>query len=632
MLSKPARLLFGLTLPLFFYACGSPPPSSPTASTPLAGTPPGPYADGRDHSWVSTPAEASKLLSSLQSGAGSLGLSAQSVSLTLSASSGWGPIELNTSNGEQAAGDGRPITLNGKVYSSGLGVHADSEIRIQATGLETPSCTRFRADIGVDDEVGALGSVVFQVFANGRKVYDSGVMTGSTATKSIDVAVGNKNDLRFVVTNGGDNFYYDHADWADARLDCSAPQAPAGALDPSFGMGGQLASGGVASALEQDGSLLLLSNVNLTPTGYGNTQLRRILSNGATKDVVTDFGGADEARALVVQPDGKIVVVGNSDGNFAVARYLPDLTPDKAFGQGGQVITQTRQMNNGNSYKSEPYSAALQPDGKLIVVGSAYKLFTTPTFSTVSPDYAFVRYNTDGSLDDGFGTSGKVLFSGGDGFDPSKFRDETATDVAVQSDGKIVASGFERSGGGSAGTVIILLPSGSPDSSFGEGGLTVAASDYGYGQLNAVTLQPDGKILAAGWTRRFGADAIVVRLGAGGMLEQSLRYQYGAVNGVGGVGGNQFNDMLVQPDGRIVLGGFYAPQGSSQPERRSLLLRLNSDLSLDTSFGAAGTGQIDVPDPVQGAPEFPFYGVKTVLRQSDGKLIAVGQNTARFFP
>ena len=70
----------------------------------------------------------------------------------------------------------------------------------------------------MDDEVGAAGSVIFRVYGDGVKLYDSGVMTGSTATKSISVPVAGRNALSLVVIGGADGVNYDHADWADARL------------------------------------------------------------------------------------------------------------------------------------------------------------------------------------------------------------------------------------------------------------------------------------------------------------------------------------------------------------------------------------------------------------------------------
>jgi hypothetical protein len=81
-------------------------------------------------------------------------------------------------------------------------------------------CTAFTASIGVDDEVSERGSVVFQVWADGSKLYESGIMTGLTPTQNINVNTSGRNELRLVVTNAGDNVHSDHADWADAKLSC----------------------------------------------------------------------------------------------------------------------------------------------------------------------------------------------------------------------------------------------------------------------------------------------------------------------------------------------------------------------------------------------------------------------------
>ncbi len=127
---------------------------------------------------------------------------------------GWGSVEKDRSNGEQGATDGHTITLNGKTYAKGLGTHAYSEVTVPLNS----AYSSFKSDIGVDDEIGNQGSVVFQVFADGTKIYDSGVMYGATATKSFTVDVTGKNQLKLIVTNYGDNGNYDHGDWAGAQL------------------------------------------------------------------------------------------------------------------------------------------------------------------------------------------------------------------------------------------------------------------------------------------------------------------------------------------------------------------------------------------------------------------------------
>ncbi len=127
---------------------------------------------------------------------------------------GWGPVERDLSNGEQLAGDGNVITLNGVTYTKGLGVHSNSAITFDLNG----QYERFIADVGIDDEVGGLGSVTFEVWLDGSQIYDSGLMTGNTATRNVDVGVEGGNELRLVVADAGDGLNYDHADWANAKL------------------------------------------------------------------------------------------------------------------------------------------------------------------------------------------------------------------------------------------------------------------------------------------------------------------------------------------------------------------------------------------------------------------------------
>jgi NPCBM/NEW2 domain/Family of unknown function (DUF6298) len=144
----------------------------------------------------------------------------------VSATNGWGPVEKNRSNGETAAGDGRPIRIRGTTYAKGLGVVPASRITYDLGG----QYTTFLADVGVDDEVNGLGSVVFQVWVDGVKHYDSAVLTGTSPAKSVRVDVTGKTTLQLVVTDGGDNTHYDHANWANARLLTSAFPLPSGPL------------------------------------------------------------------------------------------------------------------------------------------------------------------------------------------------------------------------------------------------------------------------------------------------------------------------------------------------------------------------------------------------------------------
>jgi len=133
------------------------------------------------------------------------------------AASEWGPVERDRSNGERGTGDGRTITLNGTTHAKGLGVHAPAAVELRPDG----ACSTFTADVGVDDEVGDRGSVRFQVWTDGRKVYDSGTMTGATATRSVRVDLAGVTSLRLQVV-GVDTSAYDHADWASARVTCGS--------------------------------------------------------------------------------------------------------------------------------------------------------------------------------------------------------------------------------------------------------------------------------------------------------------------------------------------------------------------------------------------------------------------------
>ncbi|WP_369255938.1 NPCBM/NEW2 domain-containing protein [Streptomyces sp. R35] len=134
----------------------------------------------------------------------------------LSTTNGWGPVERNTSNGESAAGDGHPITLGGVVYAKGLGVHAESAVEYY-TGT---ACETVTADVGVDDEKGAKGTVAFEIWADGTKVASTGVLTNAMAAQPITADVTGAQVVRLVVTDGGDGIDSDHADWADAKLSC----------------------------------------------------------------------------------------------------------------------------------------------------------------------------------------------------------------------------------------------------------------------------------------------------------------------------------------------------------------------------------------------------------------------------
>ncbi len=132
-----------------------------------------------------------------------------------SATSGWGPVERDMSNGEQLAADGKPMSINGRKFSYGLGTHASSVIEYDLG----KQFQRFVADVGVDDEVPeGKGSVVFQVFGDGRMLFETAKMTRGMSARRADLNVTGVAVLKLVVQDGGDGISYDHADWGGARL------------------------------------------------------------------------------------------------------------------------------------------------------------------------------------------------------------------------------------------------------------------------------------------------------------------------------------------------------------------------------------------------------------------------------
>ncbi|AOP47760.1 NPCBM/NEW2 domain-containing protein [Streptomyces lydicus] len=127
-----------------------------------------------------------------------------------SSTNGWGPVGLNRSI------DGHPLTIQGTSYTEGLGAHAPSEITYHLGG----ACSALSVDVGIDDEVGANGSVVFQIYRDGTKVADSGLMTVDQPAKHLTADLTGGSEMRLVVTDGGNGNNSDHADWAGPLITC----------------------------------------------------------------------------------------------------------------------------------------------------------------------------------------------------------------------------------------------------------------------------------------------------------------------------------------------------------------------------------------------------------------------------
>jgi len=264
---------------------------------------------------------------------------------------------------------------------------------------------------------------------------------------------------------------------------------------------------------------------------------------------------------------------------------------DPAFGTGGRAlipITGTNQIAR---------DIALQADGKLVIAG--YDKWHTSDY-----DVILARLNPDGSLDASFGAGGVVTtsFSGGS---------DTAYALALQPDGKIVAAGLTTVGGSSTAALMRYNADGSLDTTFGSGGLVTVGLPSASWFLGVAVLD-DGRIVAAGSVDSSPRRAfLLARYTAAGTPDATLG---GAGVVTTTISGGDINgwDMALQPDGKIILGG-YALLSSANAD--FILARYNADGSLDTAFGSGGIVTQDL-----GGQDYA-YGVNV---QSSGKIVAGG--------
>jgi uncharacterized delta-60 repeat protein len=312
-----------------------------------------------------------------------------------------------------------------------------------------------------------------------------------------------------------------------------------------------------AIAIQPDGRIVVAGFAQLggngsTPRVFALARYR----NDGTPDtsfgnggaLTTSFGGSFAAvSAVMVQPDGKIVVAGTVDFNpdlpgsgldFALARYNPSGTLDGSFGKGGKVV-----FDFFGSF-DQANGAVLQPDGKIIVVGSA-------SYDSNNRDigFALARFNTDGSIDFGFGTGGKQItdfFGAG----------AKANGVVLQPDGKFVVAGTASDSATRPVATDIAVArynaDGSLDSAFGTGGETaIPFPDSATEQGNALALTADGKIVVAGAAFKTFAtppDFALVRYNSDGSLDSRI------TTDVAG-GTDEVKAVGIQSDGKVVAAG-----------------------------------------------------------------------------
>ncbi len=277
--------------------------------------------------------------------------------------------------------------------------------------------------------------------------------------------------------------------------------------------------------------------------------------------------------ALALQSDGKILVAGDASlGSAGLARLTANGVLDPTFDTDGRLTVPTPNVPNFDS--DARLGLAVQPADQRIVLG-----ITTAPDSAKNKVATIHRFLPDGSADLSFSNDGKALVD----FSPGK--NEVVSAVAVQADGKIVVGVFASIEGGNYGNrfaVSRLLTDGSLDNTFGNAGITIA----GKGVLLDMRIQPDGKITTAGYNRYFSfpeeeKDIALMRFLPSGALDPAF--------GTGGTmytdyGWCHANGMTLQPDGRIVVAGFRHPNNPFD----FLVGRYNSNGSLDLTFRTDG--------------------------------------------
>jgi uncharacterized delta-60 repeat protein len=228
---------------------------------------------------------------------------------------------------------------------------------------------------------------------------------------------------------------------------------------------------------------------------------------GGDGKVTTDVTpGLDYVTDLRVLSGGKILAAGFAGDQFATVRYLPTGVPDDTFGGGDGIVLTT------DGFDGKPYAARLQSDGKLVVVGE-----TDPY-----DGFALTRFDTDGSLDDSFGGGDGRVETGA----PGDTERALANAVAFQPDGRIVIGGRTFGPGDSAKFAVArFLDDGTPDESFSGDGVAFHQFQPFFATVHALAVQPDGKIVAAGWTDQQSATSdtlAVARYRSNGTLDPSF--------------------------------------------------------------------------------------------------------------
>lgn len=389
-----------------------------------------------------------------------------------------------------------------------------------------------------------------------------------------------------------------------------------GTIDTSFGNNGKLMSSlipftvfGNKLVFQPDGKFLITSvkQYNFDPNYYFGVERYTpdgILDTtfGIEGQAVSSFGtGQSIPVSLALQPDGKIVVVGRyqptNARQTAIMRFTADGVIDTSFDGDGKVVT-----NFGNGSVSEGMEVFVNPDGKIIVAGIVH---TSPR------NFGLVQYNSNGSLDTSFDSDGKAMTALTDFY-------ENISSITKQSDGKfLVVIRSDNSALTSSDFVVRRFNSSiSLDTTFGINGQISTTFDIGLNQSQSAGIAADGKIMVVGkstLTEVGNSDFAIARYSANGILDTSLDND-GKITSAFEKGNDQLVHLLILPDDKFITIGTSAYRQSNNSTYKDIILsRYNADGTLDSSFGISGK-MISVFGQ-------NFNYVTTAALQTNGKVI-----------
>lgn len=403
------------------------------------------------------------------------------------------PVHAAAGSLDSAFGTGGKIVTDfagGYDFARAVVVQSDGKIiAAGSSGLGDYGLIRYNSDGTLDSTFGSKGRVTTDF--------------GGTDTAN---ALAVQSDGKIVVAG-----QVETEEAVDTEVDFGLVRYSAdGQLDPSFGAGGRVTTdfGGLDEAdvtddmaydmaIQPDGKIVV-AGTTFTKTG-NDFAIARYNSNGTLDasfgdggKVLTDFGSLlDEGKAIAIQADGKIVMVGSTRTAsspaftvFALVRYHTEGTLDSTFGDNGKVTTSFAASD------SQVIALAMQPNGKIVVAG-----YSSPLKSPTSCDFALARYNTDGTLDSTFGVNGKVTTDFGN--------IDMASAVAIQGDGRIVMTGTTYptvSLYHSDFALVRYNSDGTLDSAFGSKGKVTTDFTTIYARAIDAAIAPNGELVVVGDT------------------------------------------------------------------------------------------------------------------------------------